>query len=620
MERNFSLYLIRIGLVDESSIKPILKSSNKSSVKNFTNTSFNFLMNYFDNLTEEQKKYMSFYVPAKYMLNMEEVKRNKLKTIFIQLKLRQNITKLKYLYLWKRNIKLFKSVFNNRYIQYNSKNNKILFNKNINKEAIYQKILKSKKHLSYKKIVDNDNKKINKDFAVNKDEYEIENVKDNKKILNFKNLDIDPINQLHQISQNTISLDDIFSKNPNNNENIRYDKNYNKNSDHISNIKNINNFNPKNIKSYKFKNNEIINQIKSKQSYKNSNIITYKDFRSKSKESNKKSKSNANSNKKPNLKTSLEEKEMEELKECTFKPKINNGRTKRKRNILSGGKTFSNFLSKKEIQATFEKLYNDSEKYKISREMKTIDHEYLLGKNISFTPNISNNLNFRKSYITKSDKNFEERQKEYLFKKNRKCEELKNKLNENYEKLCSFNPKITNDKGEYYQTKIDKKTTLNVFRRLYEDSKIRKDSQEQKELENINKFNDLANTLSQNKVINYELFDKLKENNEKEELINRIREKIDEEKGITFKPNIEENEYLKNVDGTFFERNENWINKKNNFIEEELMKQNEDIKKKSSKREYTKEEKEEIIDNIINRLYYKNMSDKSKEELKEEES
>ena len=285
MENNFSLYLIRIGLLEESSIKPILKSSNKSNVKNFTNTSFNFLMNYFDNLTEEQKKYMSFYVPAKYMLNMEEMKRNKLKTIFIQLKIRQNITKLKYLYLWKRNIKLFKSVFNNRYIQYNSKNNKILFNKDINKELIYQKLLKNKRHLSYKKIIDNDNKKINKDFAMKKDEYDIENKNDNKKILNFKNLDVEPINQLHQISQNTISLDDIFTKNPNNNENIRYDKNYNKNNEHISNIKNIYNFNPKNIKSYKFKNNERINQIKSKPSYKNySNIITYKEFRSKSKE------------------------------------------------------------------------------------------------------------------------------------------------------------------------------------------------------------------------------------------------------------------------------------------------------------------------------------------------
>ena len=122
----------------------------------------------------------------------------------------------------------------------------------------------------------------------------------------------------------------------------------------------------------------------------------------------------------------------------------------------------------------------------------------------------------------------------------------------------------------------------------------------------------MANRISEKKSMNYELFDKLNENN-KDEIINRIREKFDQENGITFQPNLEENEYLKNVDGNFFERNEKWINKRNNFIEEEKMKQNENIKNYCGNKDYTKEEKTEIINNIINRLYYNQNNDEENE-------
>ena len=613
MEKNFLLYLINIGLIDESSILPLLKSSNKSNNTNntnnkiFTNSSFYYLMNYFDNLTEEQKKYMSFYIPAKYKLNLDEKKRNKLKSLFIRLKLRQKLIILKNLYLWKRNIKIFKYNFNSRYISQNNKTSKTIFNKNRNKEDIYpKKIGNNKINHRYK-----NNNNINIDFEINKNEYSIENI-DNINNSNDNKIEVESINKLQQISQNTTSLDDIFSKNPKYNEN----KSYKKNKEHISNIKNSYNLNSINIKSYNFKNNDRINKIKSKSNYRNyTNIIKYKDFRSKSKESSKKNNSKEKSNKKSNIISSLEEKEMEALKECTFKPNINNRRSGKKRNILSGGKTTSNLLTKKDIQSTFEKLYNDNEKYKLSKELKTIDHEYFLGKNISFTPNISsNNTNFRKSYSTKSEKNFQERQKEYLMKKDKKNEELKHILNTNYEKLYSFNPKITNDKGEYYQLKNEKKIPTSVFQRLYQDYKNRKDSQEQKEIENINKFNDMSNLKSQKKTFNYDHFEKLKENN-KEEVINKLREKLDKEKGITFKPLIEEDDYIKNVDGNFFERNENWIIKRNIFIEDEKIKQMENMKNNVGMKEYTKDEKKEIINNIINRLYYKqNATDKSKEE------
>ena len=111
--------------------------------------------------------------------------------------------------------------------------------------------------------------------------------------------------------------------------------------------------------------------------------------------------------------------------------------------------------------------------------------------------------------------------------------------------------------------------------------------------------------MAQKKNINYDLLNKLYDNN-KEEIINKIRERVDKEKGITFNPNIEQNDYIKKVDGTFFERNEKWINNKKKFFEEENKKQIENLKRNLGIKEYTKEEKLQMVNNIINRLYINN--------------
>ena len=474
MEKNFSLYLIRIGILEEASIPLKTEIKNKESVKNFTNSSFYYLMNYFDNLTEKQKKYMSFYIPAKYKLILEENKKLKLKSIIIQYKLRQKLILLKYFYLWKRYIK--------DNIPHIKKNSKIFMPKNLRNEDIK---IKDDKYL-----FENDNNKF--DFDINKDEYSISNT-ENKNILDDKNIEVDPIYKMQQISQNTISLEDIFVKNANNNENKKNKKTSNKKEEeYLSNIKNILKYNTLDINPYKAKNKNRINNIKYNiKKRRINNIIKYKDFRNKNKESENiiKNSTRNNTNRKEKIYTSLEEKEMEELKECTFQPKINNSRThKRIRNILSEGKTTSAILSKKEIQSTFDKLYHDSEKYKLTKELKIIDYEYLLGKNTSFSPNISHNYNFRKSFNI-IDKNFEERQKEYLSIINKKNEELKNKLESDYEISCSFNPQIKQDKDEYNQIKKEKQISVPVFERLYQDCKIRKNSLIRKEMENINKFN-----------------------------------------------------------------------------------------------------------------------------------
>ena len=558
MDKQFSLYLTKIGLLDKKISSSIIKYNDDSINKSFTDKSFYFLMNYFDNLNEEQKKYMSYYIPLKYKLLTKKYKIEKIKSIFIQLLLRNKFILLKYFYIWKNKI-----------------NN----------------------------LADDDFQNIEK--------------------LEERNNYDEQLNKIHLSSQNSFSLDDFIIKNLNHNENKIYERNNNKQKDYISNIKSMYNFNTINISSYNAKNKSknMFNQTKQKKkrnsykNYNNQNNFRKKSYPDKDLYNKSKTPSNKNKNKKVNVLTSLEEKEIEELKECTFKPKINKSKSDKSRyNHTPEYRQSSSLLSQRRFQSTFDKLYHDNEIYKLSKEMKTIDHEYFLGKNSSFVPKVSNNFNFRKSF-TKYDQNFQERQKEYLFNKNKKNEELKRKKDSDCENMCSFNPRITNDKGQYYQvTKKEKNLSVPVFKRLYDDCKQRKNLREQQEKENINKFNELSNLLNKKKVDN-NLINRLHENN-KEDVINKIREKVDKEKGITFKPNIEQNDYIKNVGSTFEERNKKLLFNKKQALEDEKMRQDEYIKNNYGNKNFTKEAKTQIINNIIKRLYInpKNVEQKTNEE------
>ncbi len=558
MDKQFSLYLTKIGLLDKKISSSIIKYNDDSINKSFTDKSFYFLMNYFDNLNEEQKKYMSYYIPLKYKLLTKKYKIEKIKSIFIQLLLRNKFILLKYFYIWKNKI-----------------NN----------------------------LADDDFQNIEK--------------------LEERNNYDEQLNKIHLSSQNSFSLDDFIIKNLNHNENKIYERNNNKQKDYISNIKSMYNCNTINISSYNAKNKSknMFNQTKQKKkrnsykNYNNQNNFRKKSYPDKDLYNKSKTPSNKNKNKKVNVLTSLEEKEIEELKECTFKPKINKSKSDKSRyNHTPEYRQSSSLLSQRRFQSTFDKLYHDNEIYKLSKEMKTIDHEYFLGKNSSFVPKVSNNFNFRKSF-TKYDQNFQERQKEYLFNKNKKNEELKRKKDSDCENMCSFNPRITNDKGQYYQvTKKEKNLSVPVFKRLYDDCKQRKNLREQQEKENINKFNELSNLLNKKKVDN-NLINRLHENN-KEDVINKIREKVDKEKGITFKPNIEQNDYIKNVGSTFEERNKKLLFNKKQALEDEKMRQDEYIKNNYGNKNFTKEAKTQIINNIIKRLYInpKNVEQKTNEE------
>ena len=567
MDKNFSLYLTKLGFFDENTAKEIIKSNKLLENKKFSDSSFHYLMNFFENLNEEQKKYMSYFIPNNYKIITNKLRTRKIKSILIQTILRQKLKLLKKLYQWKNNIKIntYRNIINKYNIEENHK-------------------------LSY-----DDNEKLSKN--------------------------------------NTITLDDYLAK-----ENINiYNNNINPNDKGISNIKSI--YNSINIKPYKSKNERAFNKQKNKLITKlyyntNNNLRTYNYENNNNNKMRKpdlkyiyKNLYQRNISKKDNgknkLLTSLESKELEDLKECTFKPRINNILISSMKQSRSQTKN----KSRDNIESIFERLYKDEEKNKLSKELRTIDREYTIGKKFSFTPNINGKL--KNIYRYQQHKNFAQRQREYMEKIDKKREDLRGKIDSEFDLICSFNPKITNEKGEYYIIKNKKKeknmAKSSVFRRLYKDVEKRQELREQKEKENIDKFNEMANYLTLDKKVNdTSLIERLFDNR-KEDIINKTREKVEKEEGITFQPDIGDNDYIKNINSNFMERNEDWIIRRNNFIEEENAKQLENLRNNGigNKKKYTSEEREQIINNIIERLYEnckKNKNKSQEEEDNEEEN
>ena len=567
MDKNFSLYLTKLGFFDENTAKEIIKSNKLLENKKFSDSSFHYLMNFFENLNEEQKKYMSYFIPNNYKIITNKLRTRKIKSILIQTILRQKLKLLKKLYQWKNNIKIntYRNIINKYNIEENHK-------------------------LSY-----DDNEKLSKN--------------------------------------NTITLDDYLAK-----ENINiYNNNINPNDKGISNIKSI--YNSINIKPYKSRNERAFNKQKNKLITKlyyntNNNLRTYNYENNNNNKMRKpdlkyiyKNLYQRNISKKDNgknkLLTSLESKELEDLKECTFKPRINNILISSMKQSRSQTKN----KSRDNIESIFERLYKDEEKNKLSKELRTIDREYTIGKKFSFTPNINGKL--KNIYRYQQHKNFAQRQREYMEKIDKKREDLRGKIDSEFDLICSFNPKITNEKGEYYIIKNKKKeknmAKSSVFRRLYKDVEKRQELREQKEKENIDKFNEMANYLTLDKKVNdTSLIERLFDNR-KEDIINKTREKVEKEEGITFQPDIGDNDYIQNINSNFMERNEDWIIRRNNFIEEENAKQLENLRNNGigNKKKYTSEEREQIISNIIERLYEnckKNKNKSQEEEDNEEEN
>ena len=559
MNQKFSNYLKDIGLLNDTATSSIMKSDDKSSNKSFNDSSFDLLMNYFNNLDEKQKKFMSYHIPSKFIIISSKMKKDKLRSIIVQSILRKKLIILKYFLFWK-------------FCSYINKDNYAI-NKNITSKLT---------------LVNIDN---NTDPDILSKNGEVQKSKEN---------------------QSNINSNEVNFKQFSYSKNIR--NTYNSNNSENSNYKYINVYRNKNepdLKSYNLSE----NKIRPNNKYKSKSLSSQK-----KKKINKSIYRENNSTIRTHLMTSLEEKEMLELEECYFKPKINKIRKNKELNEIN--------IDKKNKQEVFEKLYKYNEKYKLAKELKALELEKIAGQKNTFIPNtnpmyrknkklkkkslsqldINSKKIWTKKNVVKSEGNlnFEERQKNYLIKKRKHSNEIKNQLDSIFNEICSFNPKINSDNnlGNYNTNSNIKRTKKNtVFSRLYQEGQKRINTKAMKEQKIISKILEMSNVINPEKNFDINTINRLYENKEQKNNYKKVIEKVEKEEGTTFKPYISPNNYNRNITNTFFERNKKLINDRESFCEEENKKIIEKEKKNIIGKEYTKEERQKVINNIINRLY-----------------
>ena len=69
----------------------VIISLIKQNHKSFNDSSFDLLMNYFNNLDEKQKKFMSYHIPSKFIIISSKMKKDKLRSIIVQSILRKKL-------------------------------------------------------------------------------------------------------------------------------------------------------------------------------------------------------------------------------------------------------------------------------------------------------------------------------------------------------------------------------------------------------------------------------------------------------------------------------------------------------------------------------------------------
>ena len=184
-------------------------------------------------------------------------------------------------------------------------------------------------------------------------------------------------------------------------------------------------------------------------------------------------------------------------------------------------------------------------------------------------------------------------------------------MDEKFSKLCPFVPEVNikfnkinikeETKGDNSNNPKSQSTKyISPFLRLYEDSKHRNLRQIKRESEYDNYINDLANIFSKkDSEIDYNKINELYINQKKNEIMKKTKKKVEDEEGSTFKPYIYFNELSKNINSDFYQRNEKFLEDKQNFIKLSI-KEKDKLYKNYNK--YSKEEKKEIVKNIIKRL------------------
>ena len=239
MEKKFYEHLLDIGFIDEKNLSHIIMQSysNKKyaiTEKNkFNKNMTEMLLLFFDNMTDIQKKYICFHLPAKF-IRLSKIKlKEKLKNIIKRKEIKNKIILSKYLFKWYRNKS---SVNNNRsykIFDINLDNSKTFYKNNSYKSMTASKL---KKKINYGK---------------------------NDKIYNTI---VDFVNNVNNLSSSNYKPNNEKSDNIIIKKDKKYVANYNNNpkNDYLNSSKNIYKKDKKNEKMKKayINNNKILHLIK----------------------------------------------------------------------------------------------------------------------------------------------------------------------------------------------------------------------------------------------------------------------------------------------------------------------------------------------------------------------
>ena len=501
MEKKFIKYLLDIGFIEKKSSIQILSQYNSYDNHEKTKNKFNqkmtdILITFFEQISDIQKKYICFTLPAKFIkINNQNIK-NKLKSLILKNELKNKFIILKYLFKWYR------------FLHKNEKNNIIV--NNFNKNQIYR-------HNSYNTMKSNKNK-------------------------------------------NNI--------NPSNNKIYNYMREF---------IHNSNNLSPRDIyNKYDKKTNNYINNLVKKEKYINKNLDI-----------------NLNDN---------------NIEDNTFYGTIKNENIKKmyiNNNRISKLIKNYNLLNKKMKNIDFNNItdlidttgsnenyinssdQNDKNKYKKNKNLSNFLNIKTNNSNINITnmnpvnsPSTSKNSNLSTNYNYKPKYNNNIYNLIYCNNYNNLNTDYISK-NEDFDLFTEKTPFC--DK----ELKSLKNQDSSPGKRLYE-----------KGLKKI-KHRKYLETLShkENKIVNYKHINSLYSNEKKSKTLEKVKQKVEKEEGLTFKPKICKSVYTNRINSDFYERNYSHPNKNN--------KDNEEDKNNKSYRNQNmnKTEKENIINGIIDRLY-----------------
>ena len=314
-------------------------------------------------------------------------------------------------------------------------------------------------------------------------------------------------------------------------------------------------------------------------------------------------------------------KEQEEyINFCTFKPKINKS------------SSFSRYWNSSNKRST-DRLYLDSKSRLARKELEFLKKNNLESKQNTFQPK------FVSSSVKRVKSDFDKRLKEFEINKKNKIKKLSEDLEEEQKQQFTFSPKINefnsynnNNKrntinsstsnNNYTISNTSKTSTINqsvisknnnskkipVHKRLYDDNKnklLRKEQREKEELEKIKKNsskNSEGNITSNNNNILYKkkIEDLYNDYKSKKARLKSKQEEIEKEQGITFQPElISDKNYFNKINPDFYQREKNFLERQQKNIE--MYKQY--LEKEKNNKKYSQEEKKEIYNNIVNRLY-----------------